>query len=71
MTPLELVLNMLAEATTMEISKQRVPEIFAENVAVARVGGEATGIARKAVGERTSVPVITVKKDAQFNQVIR
>ena len=48
MTTLELVLNMLAEATTTEISKQREPETFEENVAVAREGGEAAGIARKA-----------------------
>lgn len=40
MTTLELVLNMLAEATTTEISKQRAPETFAENTRVAREGGE-------------------------------
>lgn len=70
MTTLELVLNMLAEATTTEISKQRVPETFAENMEVAREGGEAAGIARKAVEERTGVPVITVKNAAQLNQVV-
>ncbi len=70
MTTLELVLNMLAEATTTEISKQRVPETFAENIAVAREGGEAAGIARKAVEERTGVPVITAKNAAQLNQVV-
>ena len=52
MTTLELVLNMLAEATTTEISKQKAPETFSENLAVAREGGEAAGIARKAVEER-------------------
>ena len=70
MTTLELVLNMLAEATTTEISKQRAPETFAENVAVAREGGEAAGIARKAVEERTGVPVITEKNAAQLNTVV-
>lgn len=40
MTTLELVLNMLAEATTTEISKQRAPETFAENMRVTREGGE-------------------------------
>ena len=40
MTTLELVLNMLAEATTTEISKQRAPETFAENMGGAREGGE-------------------------------
>ena len=39
MTTLELVLNMLAEATTTEISKQKEPETFAENVEIARAGG--------------------------------
>ena len=70
MTTLELVLNMLAEATTTEISKQKSPETFSENLAVAREGGEAAGIARKAVEERTGVPVITSKNAAQLNQVV-
>ena len=70
MTTLELVLNMLAEATTTEISKQKSPGTFSENLAVAREGGEAAGIARKAVEERTGVPVITSKNAAQLNQVV-
>ena len=70
MTTLELVLNMLAEATTTEISKQKAPSTFSENMAVAREGGEAAGIARRAVEERTGVPVITPKNTAQLNQVV-
>ena len=70
MTTLELVLNMLAEATTTEISKQKSPETFSGNLAVAREGGEAAGIARKAVEERTGVPVITSQNTAQLNQVV-
>ena len=70
MTTLELVLNMLAEATTTEISKQKAPSTFSENMAVAREGGEAAGIARKAVEERTGVPVITPKNAAQLNRVV-
>ena len=70
MTTLELVLNMLAEATVTEISKQKAPSTFSENIAVAREGGEAAGIARKAVEERTGVPVITSKDAAQLNQVV-
>ena len=70
MTTLELVLNMLAEATTTEISKQKSPGTFSENLAVAREGGEAAGIARKAVEERTGVPVITAKNAAQLNQIV-
>ncbi len=70
MTTLELVLNMLAEATTTEISKQKSPETFSENLAIVREGGEAAGIARKAVEERTGVPVITSKNAAQLNQIV-
>mgnify|MGYP000638710216 CR=1 FL=1 len=70
MTTLELVLNMLAEAATTEISKQKSPETFSENLAIAREGGEAAGIARKAVEDRTGVPVITSKNAAQLNQVV-
>ena len=70
MTTLELVLNMLAEATTTEIPNQKAPSTFSENIAVAREGGEAAGIARKAVEERTDVPVITSKNAAQLNQVV-
>ena len=70
MTTLELVLNMLAEATTTEISKQKSPSTFSENMAIAREGGEVAGIARKAAEERTGVPVITSKNAAQLNQVV-
>ena len=70
MTTLELVLNMLAEATTTEISRQKAPVTFSENLSVARKGGEAAGIARKAVEERTGVPVISSKNAAQLNQVV-
>ena len=70
MTTLELVLNMLAEATTTEISRQKAPATFSENLSVAREGGEAAGIARKAVEERTGVPVISAKNAVQLNQVV-
>ena len=69
MTTLELVLNMLAEATTTEISKQKGPESFAENVEIARAGGKVAGDARKAVEAQTGVPVITAKNAVQLNQV--
>ncbi len=70
MSTLELVLNMLAEATTTEISKQRKPSSFAENMDIAREGGAAAGDARRAVESRTGVPVITSKNAAQLNQVV-
>ena len=70
MTTLELVLNMLAEATTTEISKQKAPESFSDNIKVARAGGKVAGDARKAIELQTGVPVITEKNAAQLNQVI-
>ena len=70
MTTLELVLNMLAEATTTEISKQKAPEGLHENVEVARSGGKVAGDARKAIEQQTGVPVITSKNAAQLNQVV-
>ena len=70
MTTLELVLNMLAEATTTEISKQKAPEGLREDVEVARSGGKVAGDARKAIERQTGVPVITSKSAAQLNQVV-
>jgi hypothetical protein len=70
MTTLELVLNMLAEATTTEISKQKAPETFSENIDVARAGGKVAGDARKAIESQTGVPVITSKNAAQLHQVV-
>ena len=70
MTTLELVLNMLAEATTTEISKQKGPDTFAENVDIARAGGKVAGDARKAVDAQTGVPVITSQNAVQLNQVV-
>ena len=70
MTTLELVLNMLAEATTTEISKQKALEGLRENIEVARSGGKVAGDARKAIEQQTGVPVITSKNAVQLNQVI-
>ena len=70
MTTLELVLNMLAEATTTEISRQKAPEGLQENVEVARSGGKVAGDARKAIEQQTGVPVITSKNATQLNQVV-
>ena len=70
MTTLELVLNMLAEATTTEISRQKAPEGLRENVEVARSGGKVAGDARKAIERQTGVPVITSKSAAQLNRVV-
>ena len=70
MTTLELVLNMLAEATTTEISKQKAPATLSENIDVARAGGKVAGDARKAIETQTGVPVITSKNAAQLSEVV-
>ena len=70
MSTLELVLNMLAEATTTEISKEQKPQTFEENKRVAREGGEAAGDARQAVEKRTGKPVITSKKAVDFSRLL-
>lgn len=69
MSTLELVLNMLAEATT-EISKQKQPETFEKNRIVAVEGGEAVGEARKAVVKLTGNSVITNKNAAQLQELV-
>ena len=70
MSTLELVLNMLAEATTTEISKEQKPATLRENKAVARSGGEVAGIARKEAEKRTGKPVITSKTAVDFSRLV-
>ena len=70
MTDLELVLTMLAEASTTDISKTAKPQTFAENKQVAKQGGEVAGIARKALEARTGKPVITEKNAFDFQQLV-
>ena len=70
MTTTELVLNMLAETSTTNISKTEQPQSFSENMDVARKGGEVAGIARKALEERTGKPVITAKNASQLNAIV-
>ena len=70
MTTTEIVLNMLAETSTTDISKETKPQNFEENVQVARQGGEVAGIARQALEQRTGKPVITSQNAAQLNTVV-
>jgi hypothetical protein len=70
MSDLELVLNMLAEAATTEISKVEEPETFEDNKRVARSGGEVAGVARRAVEAQTGRPVITSQNAAQLNTLL-
>ena len=59
MTNLELVLNMLAEATTTEISKEKKPETFNESKLIANQGGTIAGNARKEIEEKTGKKIIS------------
>lgn len=59
MTNLELVLNMLAEASTTEISEVKKPETFHENRKVAQEGGKVAGKARKDLEKKTGKKVVT------------
>jgi hypothetical protein len=59
MTNLELVLNMLAEATTTEISKEKNPETLDENKEIARQGGTVAGNTRKEIESKTGKPIVT------------
>jgi len=70
MSTLELVLNMLAEATTAEISREQQPQTFDENKRIAQSGGEVAGIARKETEKRTGKPVITQKNAVDFSALI-
>lgn len=70
MSDLELVLTMLAEASTTDISKTVRPQGFSQNQQVARQGGEVAGIARQALEARTGRPVITSQNANDFRQLV-
>jgi len=70
MTTTEIVLNMLAETSTTDISKATKPETFSENREVARQGGEIAGIARQALENRIGKSVLSDQNAAQLNHVL-
>lgn len=70
MSTTEIILNMLAETSTRDISAAEKPQGFSESMKIARQGGEVAGIARKALEERTGASVITSKNAAQLNNVM-
>lgn len=70
MSTLELVLNMLAEATTTEISKATQPQTFDENQQIARKGGQIAGNARKEIEDNTGKPVITSQNAVDFSRML-
>lgn len=59
MTNTELILNMLAEASTKDISQSTNPKTFQENAKVAQEGGKIAGDARKALEAKTGKKVVT------------
>lgn len=61
MTNLELVLNMLAEATTTEISKKKEPKTFNESKTIAKQGGTIAGNTRKEIEAKTGDKIVTGK----------
>ena len=70
MSTLEIVLNMLAETTTTELSKVHQPEGFEESRIVARRGGKVAGDARRAIEADTGRPAVTAENAAQLNAVV-
>ena len=70
MSTTEIILNMLAETSTKDISKKERPEGFSESMKVARRGGKVASIARTALEAETGEPVITSQNAAQLNTVV-
>lgn len=70
MTTLEIVLNMLAEATTTELTKTTNPQGLEENRKVAKEGGSVAGNARKEIEQKTGKPVITSKNAVDLSRLI-
>lgn len=70
MSTLELALNMLAEATTTELTKTQNPQGLEENRVVAKKGGKIAGEARMRIEKETGNPVITSQNAASLNSVV-
>ncbi len=70
MSTLELALNMLAEATTTELTKVHNPQGLGENKNIAQRGGQIAGNARKSIEEVTGKPVITSKNAPQLHDAV-
>jgi hypothetical protein len=66
MTNLELVLNMLAEATTTEISKEKNPKNFEANKTIARQGGNIAGNTRKEIEAKSGKKIVSPINAKQF-----
>ena len=68
MTNLELVLNMLAEATTTEISKEKKPGTFTGSRKIAKQGGTIAGNTRKEIEQKTGKKVVSKLNAMQLEQ---
>ena len=66
MTNVELALNMLAEASTTEISKQKNPKGFAQSVKIAKEGGSVAKVARKQLESKTGQSAISSSKAKDY-----
>lgn len=71
MSTTELVLNMLAETATKDISRVSNPKDFTENKNIAQRGGSVAAVARAALEEQTGIPVITSKNAIQLNHMVQ
>ena len=70
MSTTEIVLNMLAEVSTKEISQAVQPQNFEENRKVAQQGGDVAGDARRSIEAQTGQPVITSQNAVQLNALV-
>lgn len=70
MSTTEVILNMLAETATKDISKQAQPQTFEENQQVARRGGRIAGNARKELEQETGQPVLTPQNAVSLNEMM-
>ena len=66
MSNLDLALNMLAEASTTEISKQKNPRGFAESAKIAKEGGSVATAARKQLESKTGKSAISSAKGSDY-----
>ena len=71
MSNLELVLNMLAEATTTEIAKKEKPQGLSANIRVAREGASVAGDARKKIESKTGKPVLTGRNAKSLKKITK
>lgn len=70
MSTTEIILNMLAETATKDLSRKTQPETFEANRNVAKRGGTIAGNARRELEQELGESVITSKNAAQFNEVV-